>query len=534
MWNDILLLNKVNMTKSVNGLFYSMQKLPLVGSHIPSKVYSYLRLKNILGIVAFIFRLFLSIGKNILYLFLCYAVPLSFLYVDNLTSEAVQNSFLMSLILLSGCLGSLVNGILWNVNSDTYSMIKLLRMEAKRYLVNNAVYHYTLNCITLTIVSCGICLFFGLPFWHGILCGLLYVTSHVSLDGLYLYLFDRTGHTYMSESKTKMILTTSLLIGAYALMGFKVPVSFVKELFYIVTAIFTVSSIFSIRYLKNSNSYKDILIPLFQNLVTLDLLDPNKGDILKKDVDLDVKDYNSEELKQSTSSKKQGYAYMNELFFKRHKRLVYRPIRLRMLIILVAGAALFALSFLMEDSLDSVQLIDLLPPCVFFMYILNISMKTTKAMFMNCDVSLLHYGYYRQPKAIFENFRIRLKTLSYYNLLIAIVLCAVVNLLTMRYPISFTWASLFLFDITIIILSVFFSVHYLFVYYIFQPYTEEFDMKNPFMSILNGIVYFLCYMCLQLDGNIWFATGVLVATVLYICISLLLVWRLAPKTFHLK
>lgn len=225
---------------------------------------------------------------------------------------------------------------------------------------------------------------------------------------------------------------------------------------------------------------------------------------------------------------------MNELFFKRHKRLVYRPIRLRMLIILVAGAALFALSFLMEDSLDSVQLIDLLPPCVFFMYILNISMKTTKAMFMNCDVSLLHYGYYRQPKAIFENFRIRLKTLSYYNLLIAIVLCAVVNLLTMRYPISFTWASLLLFDLTIIILSIFFSVHYLFVYYIFQPYTEEFDMKNPFMSILNGLVYFLCYMCLQLEGNIWFATGVLVATVLYICISLLLVWRLAPKTFHLK
>ena len=29
-------------------------------------------------------------------------------------------------------------------------------------------------------------------------------------------------------------------------------------------------------------------------------------------------------------------------------------------------------------------------------------------MFYNCDMSLLHYGFYRQPKVILKNFRFRL------------------------------------------------------------------------------------------------------------------------------
>ena len=47
----------------------------------------------------------------------------------------------------------------------------------------------------------------------------------------------------------------------------------------------------------------------------------------------------------------------------------------------------------------------------------------------------------------------------------------------------YTLSTLLLFDFALLCLAVFFSVHYLFVYYIFQPYNEQFDMKNPFMSI---------------------------------------------------
>ena len=153
---------------------------------------------------------------------------------------------------------------------------------------------------------------------------------------------------------------------------------------------------------------------------------------------------------------------------------------------------------------------------------------------MNCDVSLLHYSYYRSREAVLVNFRLRLKKLCYYNLLLIMVLCLYMNSTVVLVGLPYTLSTLLLFDFALLCLAVFFSVHYLFVYYIFQPYNEQFDMKNPFMSILNGLVYLFCYFCMQLEGSLLFVSGVLAATLLYIPIALLLVYRLAPKTFHLK
>ena len=92
-----------------------------------------------------------------------------------------------------------------------------------------------------------------------------------------------------------------------------------------------------------------------------------------------------------------------------------------------------------------------------------------------------------------------------------------------------------LFCLTILLLSVFFSVHYLFLYYVFQPYTTELGIKNPFFNILNTAVYVACYLCLQLDtvpsSFVWI---VLTATTVYIIIALVLVYHFAPKTFRVK
>ncbi len=46
---------------------------------------------------------------------------------------------------------------------------------------------------------------------------------------------------------------------------------------------------------------------------------------------------------------------------------------------------------------------------VFIMYCITSGRNITKALFYNCDYSLLKYGYYRKPEAILKNFRIRLR-----------------------------------------------------------------------------------------------------------------------------
>ena len=95
--------------------------------------------------------------------------------------------------------------------------------------------------------------------------------------------------------------------------------------------------------------------------------------------------------------------------------------------------------------------------------------------------------------------------------------------------------ALALFCLAVLSLAVFFSVHPLFLYYIFQPYTAQLAVKNPFFGILNWVVYFLCWMCLQIKQPTSVFTLLVVAcTVAYSAVALAVVWNRAEKTFRIK
>src|SRR5690606_22694077 len=98
-----------------------------------------------------------------------------------------------------------------------------------------------------------------------------------------------------------------------------------------------------------------------------------------------------------------------------------------------------------------------------------------------------------ERKALLENFTIRLKKSISLNLrpaaAVAILLLgtglitgmggAIIRLLPMM--------------ATIFSLSLFFSTHYLFIYYMLQPYTVDLVQKSPLYSLANIVMYALSY-----------------------------------------
>jgi hypothetical protein len=94
---------------------------------------------------------------------------------------------------------------------------------------------------------------------------------------------------------------------------------------------------------------------------------------------------------------------------------------------------------------------------------------------------------------------------------------------------------MFMFFMAILLLSVFFTVHHLFLYYVFQPYSTGLEVKNPYFKLLNFIVYIISYICFQVRmGGTAFALGVLAFTALYIVIALAVVYKYAPTHFRVK
>ena len=159
--------------------------------------------------------------------------------------------------------------------------------------------------------------------------------------------------------------------------------------------------------------------------------------------------------------------------------------------------------------------------------------KATKAMFYNCDVSLLHYGFYKTKSAVLSTFTIRAKHLIMANIMPAILLAVELFLLDI---ISGGDGITFIpVGIMLISLSIFFAIHNLFLYYIFQPYTSDLNVRNPFYKFLNFITYILCYTSLQLRNmSSVFLIVVVAATVVYSITALVIVYRIAPRTFVIK
>ena len=84
-------------------------------------------------------------------------------------------------------------------------------------------------------------------------------------------------------------------------------------------------------------------------------------------------------------------------------------------------------------------------------------------------------------------------------------------------------------------MSVFFSVHYLVLYYLLQPYNTAMQMRSASYSIASMITYFVCYYVSRYTINTnLFAICLIVITIMYLIIALNLVYYKAKDTFKLK
>ena len=93
----------------------------------------------------------------------------------------------------------------------------------------------------------------------------------------------------------------------------------------------------------------------------------------------------------------------------------------------------------------------------------------------------------------------------------------------------------FMIPLFILLLSVFFSVHYLVIYYLLQPFNKDLEMKKASYSLVSGFTYFISYTITDLRvSSFLFSMYGLVFTIMYIIISLFLVYRFAPKTFKIN
>ena len=542
MINTIIQGRMLVFVQQVNVLLYYVRKLPLVGEKIPYRLYGETDIKKAIGIIPVVFSVIGAFVGTFLYFLLMIKLPANWiqgfwqkegLFVDQ---KAVMVYLFLIFSFLPGSF--LVSNLMTEGAKKDYVLLHVMRIPAVQYYRSKMV----LKGVKDTICFLVPLLWFGFGAESALFVVSLFFTRYIGHAGI-------LQHYRHSEKKGKKVFwkslgKTFLMFGIILALGYGVAAAVPRLFFdrYVMAEVVVFLSFTLVGMFCFSKVWKYRGYTIFaKKMVSLkDFLE--QDDAVKEaraaDVQIQDKDISKEELRSRKYEEKEGYDYLNAIFFERHKRIVSRAVKSRIIIILAVGLiGAVALLFVGEEMKQKTfeVMTQMMPVMVFVMYLESTGGRICKAMFFNCDISLLKYGYYREADAILKNFKIRLRKLLMLDAVPAAIICGMILLWTLLCgEILAVWKAIPLMAGSLL-LSAFFCLFHLFMYYITQPYTEEKTVKSPIFSVVNALVYFGCYLCLQIQTGSWlFTLGVLAVTIIFIPLSYFCVFRFAPKTFKIR
>lgn len=515
---------KLKNTYRVNSIIYSLKQLPLIKKILPSSLYANDGLKLMGGILSGFYELAtIFVGK------LFYLLFMIVLIIDIYkTNEA--NTFLHLFLFLT-IAGAILNTYMFNPTKDKYYAIVLMNIDARKFTLSNYYYALLKTIIGFMPFTIIFGLLSNIPLWQCILLPFYVLTTKLILSNYKLKSFIKTGVARNENNPTKgeWILIILLVILAYGLPFFRIVIN--QTIFVIIFIINIILSIYSIVKINNFEEYKKMYKQLLTTQNINVLKNEISGSVLKESSSKQIV------LDENFTSNKNGFAYFHELFVKRHKKILTLAVKKQSLVIITIFSLIFTICIFNHEvgKIINGLLLMYLPYFVFIMYLLNRGTSVTQAMFMNCDHSMLTYRIYRTPKVILGLFKERLKTLIGINLIPASIIALGLPLLlyvTGGTTNSLNYLVLFL---TILALSIFFSIHYLILYYLLQPYNVNTEVKSSTYRVAQTLTYFICYYMIELElPTISFGIVAIIFCLGYSILSLLLAYRLAPKTFKLR
>ena len=504
----------------INAVLYTLKHIPLLGRCFPDDVYRVRWLKGLAAITAFLWELGTAfLGKAFYFLLM---IALASLPYPLENKGPLFGHFLIFLTVTGGVL----NGYLFDADDAADQAVLLLGMDAKKYTLVN--FGYALAKVLLGFLLCGtVCgRLMGAPLWLCLLTPFYVIGVKLTVGSLQLRRFEKNGELCENDTALRLVLIFGGLALAYGLpaLGIVLPT-------WICGAVMvsgTLAGLLSVKPILQFGNYRYLRQQLHtQAVITAQELEDAQTEGVRNQI-TDRADI---------TSHKKGFWYLNELFIRRHRKLFWRPS-----LVVAAGAAvvtalaLAAMAFLPELRQPvNGSILRLLPASAFLMYAINRGTGFTQALFINCDRSLLTYSFYKRREHILKLFAIRLWAIIRVNLLPAAVIAAGLPLLLWASggtaPMSYALVS-----VTVLALSIFFSVHYLTLYYLLQPYTAGTQMKSGLYSAITGGTYVVCYLLLDIEGlsPTTFGLSAIVFSIAYCIIACILVYFLAPKTFRIR
>lgn len=252
-------LTKVNHLRSIigyNGLVYALKKLPVIGKHLPDRLYSLTALKVIYWIfhiikevsMLFIGKIF-GLGMIYLAALLLNKGYIGYGMAEGISSPNLYASFALFMFIIYALFGLLINTRLFKCTTEKEYLVFMLRMNART--LNNTLFIFDLGKLVIGYLIAGIvAIIGGAPFWLWL--GIPVLAVCIKLFGagaLAAFYRSRHKHNKLLKGSTwgliVRLLLVLLLLPVFMVMvinGYYVPLQYML----IVAAVFVLLGIWGL------------------------------------------------------------------------------------------------------------------------------------------------------------------------------------------------------------------------------------------------------------------------------------------------
>ncbi len=519
----------------INSLIYFLGRIPLLGKIIPTTMlYREYRLKKFFAIIKLIFSFITS--------FMVYSLPfiISF-FISKGLSSLVDNKITIFFVwlLLFNLIGSCIGELFLSLNKQEIQFISNFRVSKEDYIkrktivdIIESVIFSIPSLIVVGIIENKLVLYLLIGIFSLVGYSLLWsvVNLHLtllnkrllvkSLVSLFILFFELITIYFLIKAGTLYAFQESLIswLGAFLFLILFLP------FFYLY-----------ISFKKFSAFSKQMYVSSETIINYSDNASKNQAHYLDEGKKMKLEKGNDE--KKLSSLK--GSSYLNALIFSRfktslRKQLMYRVIGISLIMIVIITFFEFVKIPVSNVVFEKIMY-NFLPIMFFILYILSFGKKVVQTLFVNCDSSMLSYPFYRESKAIVGGFFYRFLKIFYYNGIISVVIYLWLFIFNQLNNQILGTSFMLLFLFVTVSLTILFSFHELFIYYILQPFTSDFQVKNPVYKLVDGLFYGIAYLSLQIKAaGLLYALSVSAISLVYFVLGTAIIIKVAPKTFKLK
>ncbi|MGO0105935.1 hypothetical protein ACTJ5T_02410 [Streptococcus suis] len=527
---------KYNLYRTVNGFFYYLRKLPLVGKKIPESIFKSYSFKSGLFLILHV----LSIPSRFLVkgIWLTLNFYLASFWINILSGEEFNFwNIIPETWLLGFSIWMTFVSYIYRFGKGFEPFIaKSEREFMQNFGLSQSSFLQSQLFVEPIITSLSylpaLLIFSSLSGnWLYLPLGLLTIPTGVFTgQALNRWFFNRRILSRRNSWQSWVILGTGLAVIA-CLILFRNHLSLIFLLTVLVCQVLLIW--FGYGYLKQQTNHLDYLYYCMDQSLQMDkkLFELTKGNEYTRQ-GLLMQDKLSTE-KGKDLSHLSGMTYLNALLFDRYKKVLYKKVRGWVLSLVVILVALEAFRYYLEPfELTDAVLLRCLPFSFMIMYVASMGKAVAQMVFVNCDISMLHYPFYREAKTIIAGFNYRFLQTFKLNLIFAFSLFLAIMALG-RF--AFSLETILLTALLLLSLTALFSFHDLFIYYILQPFTKDMEVVNPVYKFLSGALYWVAYLNIKLDlGSHLYILLISIAMITYVSIGYWILLKKAPQTFRLK